>query len=186
MRLVVAALVLTGCYTQSAAPPLSNKPVTKVARDALTIRRDRVGAIHADTPALLLPLRRVLAGYEVRPVNDGSLEYHVFQNGEHLAYVVPSDGDALIFNIHAVSPKVVVAGRSWRVGAPFEDAERLTNCECWGDNPTCYKAGDTIAVNFARECAGVEGAGAEQLRALDGEKVARIVWSPRPFTDSVD
>ena len=69
----------------------------------------------------------------------------------------------------------------WRVGRVFGDSRHLTSCECWGPNPTCYAAGEHIAVNFARACEEVVSEDKESLRLLDGLTVQRVIWSPTPF-----
>jgi hypothetical protein len=126
-------------------------------------------------------LRGLLVGYEVRPVNDGSLEYDIYKDGERLAYVVPDEQSGYVFNIHAVSARVSVRGHPWRVGRVFGGSAQLTTCECWGDNPTCYARGDHLAVNFDRQCRDVTGSDRRVLRELDGLIVQRVIWSPYPF-----
>ncbi len=182
MRGVYVAIVACGCWSGSQAPA---RPDPAKAPGALAIRPGGFGPIDANTPATLQALRQAFAGYEVRPINDdGTLEYRVYKGDEMLLYVVPDD-DGGIFNVHATSGKVVVEGRDWRVGAPFQGAAQLSQCECWGDNPTCWKAGDHIAVNFARECGDLAGGDTRVMRVLDGITVQRIVWSPKPFGNAV-
>ena len=83
--------------------------------------------------------------------------------------------------MHATSPKVETRGHDWRVGAAFEGAGWLTDCECWGENPTCYRRGDHIAINFKRSCDTVTALHGSALRVLDGVEIQRVIWSPRPF-----
>jgi hypothetical protein len=148
---------------------------------SLTMTPHGVGPIDSTTKATLTDLRALLVGYEVRPVNDGSLEYDIYKHGEKLAYVVPDDHSGYVFNVHAVSSKVEVTGHPWRVGRAFGDVAHLTSCECWGPNPTCYATGEHIAVNFNRDCADVTTGDRNALRVLDGEIVQRVIWSPSAF-----
>lgn len=181
---IAPVILLAGCYTSSSTgPALSN--AARAAPDELSVRTSSVGPIRADTLATLVHLRELLAGYEVKPAHDGSLEYDVYKNGEKLFYVVPDEERGTIFNVHVVSGKVAVAGKSWRVGAPFSGAASLTTCECWGDNPTCFTAGEHVAVNFNRTCDDVtEDAAA--LRSLEGLTIQRVIWNPLPFGDEPD
>jgi hypothetical protein len=182
MRRVV--LVVVAACQPAPAPTLSNKvPAPEVV---LAITESAVGPIDRDAKATLASLRRLLVGYEVRPVNDGSLQYDVYAGSERLLFVVPDD-DGSVFNVHAVSERVGVNGRDWRVGRAFRDANRLTECECWGPNPTCWKSGEHVAVNFARECDDVRGKrrrGDDGFRVLDGHRIQRVIWSPRGFGDN--
>ncbi len=178
-------LVAAGCWRAGDAP--ATDPATPRHPPGLvTISQAGVGPIDARTQATLTSLRRAFVGFEVRPVNDDdTLEYHVLAGGELLLYVVPDD-DGTIFNVHATSPKVAVADRDWRVGAPFQGASTLTTCECWGTNPTCWKTGDHVAVNFGRECGDLDKGDRRVLRVLDGVTVQRVIWSPRPFGVTTD
>jgi hypothetical protein len=173
----VYLLVLAGCWSSSSTPPA--KPDGKAS--ALAIREGGFGPVDGHTPATLQAVRQAFAGYEVRPINDeGTLEYRVYKGDELLLYVVPDD-DGTIFNIHATSNKVSVEGHAWRVGAPFEGASLLSQCECWGENPTCWKQGEHIAVNFSRECGDIAGNDTRMMKVLDGVTVQRIIWSPHAF-----
>lgn len=181
---IAPVILIAGCYTSSPpAPTLSNN--TTAAPEELSVSARAVGPIDAETEATLVHLRAILAGYEVRPAHDGSLQYDIYKGREKLFYVVPDEDRGTIFNIHVVSGKVPVAGKSWRVGAPFTGASRLTSCECWGDNPTCFTAGEHIAVNFDRGCDDVTN-DASARRSLDGLTIQRVIWNPRPFGDDPD
>ena len=184
MRIVHGLVLVAGCWRAADAP---TTPPAKAAKPGLvTFTQTAAGPVDARTPATLMPLRRAFAGFDVKPVNDeDTLEYHVSSGGELLLYVVPDD-DGTIFNIHATSPRVAVADREWRVGAPFSGAAQLTTCECWGDNPTCWKRGDHVAVNFARSCENLTGNDRRVLRVLDGVAVQRVIWSPKPFGETDD
>lgn len=181
MRIVhgLVLVVAAGCWRSTDAPPAAPKAPARTG--LLTITETAIGPIDARTQATLVPLRRAFAGYDVRPVNeDDTLEYHVYKGDELLLYVVPDD-DGSVFNVHATSPKIAVADRDWRVGTPFQGAATLTTCECWGDNPTCWKTGDHVAVNFARSCENLTSGDRRVLRVLDGVAVQRVIWSPKPF-----
>jgi hypothetical protein len=174
-------ILLAGCYRSTpVAPALSNK-ADQPEVTALVMSSHGVGPIDSASKATLTDLRAKLIGYEVRPINDGSLEYDIYKDGEKLAYVVPDDQSGYVFNIHAVSSKVEISGHPWRVGRAFGDAAHLTNCECWGPNPTCYTMGDHLAVNFDRECDDLTTGDRHALRALDGQIVQRVIWSPSAF-----
>ncbi|HEY5948588.1 MAG TPA: hypothetical protein VIV40_24015 [Kofleriaceae bacterium] len=174
-------LVIAGCYTASTTPTtISNRAETGSA-GLLTITEDGFGPLRADTPATLTALRAAFTGYDVRPTNDSTLSYSVYLGDEKLAWVIPNENGTL-FNVHATSPRIETRGHDWRVGSGFQGSASLTDCECWGDNPTCYRRGGHVAVNFKRGCAGLVGADARGLRVLDGVVVQRVIWSPTPFS----
>ncbi len=68
----------------------------------------------------------------------------------------------------------------------------LSRCECWGANPTCYKTGEHVAVNFDRACLNDDddaqhpAANVRALRVLDGLVVQRVIWSVEPFGPAAD
>lgn len=177
----LALLVIAGCW-RAGSPPVALSNTAK-PQSLMTMTSSGLGPIGAETPATLGGLRAALAGYEVRPVNDGGLEYDVFAGTEKLLFVVPND-DGTVFNVHATSGRIGVADRPWRVGQAFQDSHALSTCECWGENPTCYKRGDHIAVNFKRSCEGLTDSDPRALRVLDGVAVQRVIWSPTAFGDS--
>jgi hypothetical protein len=179
---VYVLLAVAGCWNASStapAKPEAGKP------GLFAISQAAFGPVDARTPATLSALRQAFPGFDVKPMNDdGTLEYRVYKGEEMVAYVVPDD-DGAVFNVHATSGKVSVTDRDWRVGVPFQGAAQLTQCECWGANPTCWKQGDHVAVNFARECGELAGDNKRAMRVLDGITVQRIVWSPTPFGAAV-
>jgi hypothetical protein len=182
MRLV-SLLALAGCWGCWSGTPAPSQPV---APSALVMSQRGVGPIDAATVTTLLGLRKLLPRYRVVPLNDPQLEYDIFERNrrnEKLAFVVLTEGGSGVFNIHVTSAKVTVADRSWRVGKAFSDAKQLSHCECWGENPTCYKTGDHIAVNFDHACLdALDG----DLAVLDGVVVQRLIWSPEPFGAPAD
>ena len=173
------ALLLTACATAKppAAPP---KVVANAAPSPYAISETAMGAITGKTRGTLEGLRAALRGLEVRPVYDGGLEYHVFEAGQQLYYVIPAD-DGGVFNVHITSGKFAVATRPWRAGAPFRGAADLTACECWGDQPVCYKTGEHVAVSFKRACTGLSDGDQHARAVLDGVTVQRMIWSPTAF-----
>jgi hypothetical protein len=174
MRLV-SLLAVAGCW--SGAPFTRVQPV---APAPLVMSPHGVGPIDARTVTTLAGLRELLPQYRVIPLNDPQLEYDIYERGprkEKLAFIVLTEGGKGVFNLHATSGKVTLSDRAWRVGKPFTDAKQLTHCECWGSNPTCYKAGDHIAVNFDRACLESD----TELEELDGLSPQRVIWSPDPF-----
>ena len=179
-------LSASACW--SAAPP----PLAPAKPQAgLVITQHGWGPISAATVATLTNLRALFPAYRVVPVNDPQLEYDIFDGKQRLGFVVIND-DASVFNVHATSNRVRVEDRGWRAGEPFQDSKALTRCECWGSNPTCYKTGEHIAVNFDRPCIETEdsddSASANQrpLRVLDGLIIQRVIWSVEPFGPAVD
>jgi hypothetical protein len=179
MRL--AWLVVTaGCAAPAKpAPTISNRIAAGVG-GLLVISEDGFGPLHAHSQATLNALRAAFVGYDVRATNDSSLSYSVYLGDEKLVWVIPNE-DGTLFNVHATSPRVETMGHDWRVGSPFRDAAALTDCECWGDNPTCYRRGAHVAVNLKRECGDLIGANHPSLRVLDGVEIQRVIWSPKPF-----
>ncbi len=182
---IAPVILIAGCFTSSPAPVTTLSNNATPAADAMSVTATAVGPLDADTEATLVHLRAVLAGYEVKPAHDGSLQYDVYKGTEKLFYVVPDDDRGTIFNIHVVSGSVPVAGKSWRVGQPFAGADRLSTCECWGDNPTCFTVGEHVAVNFDRTCDDVTS-DARARRTLDGMAIQRVIWNPLPFGDDPD
>jgi hypothetical protein len=173
------AIVVTGCWNAAPAPRVPVAPAGPAVD--LSISETNFGPLDGDSPATLANLRKLFAGYEVRPVNDSGIEYRVYAGSEELFFVVTND-DASIFNVHATSGKVSAHQHPWRVGQPFQDAAVLTRCECWGGNPTCYRGGEHVAVNFNRECDGViDQQDRRALKVLDGLAPQRMIWSPTPF-----
>ena len=173
-------LLLAACHAPSRpAEPLSNH-VPIATGGLMTISEVAFGPLDARSPATLSALRAAFSGYDVRAATDSGLTYSVYLGAEKLAWVIPN-ANGTLFNVHATSPKVQTVGHTWRVGAAFADAQYLTACECWGENPTCYHRGDHIAVNFKRDCSGGEGAFGSALHVLDGAEIQRVIWSPTPF-----
>jgi len=184
MRIWLGVLVVAGCWgTTTPSRPndtavVAGKPASYTG--VFTITSSGFGPIDAKQVATLQNLRQLFAGYDVRPVNDPNLEYHIYSGTEQLAFIVLND-DMTVFNIHATSGKIAVSDRPWRVGAPFQGSSELTQCECWGENPTCFKTGEHVAVNFKRACDGLTTGDHRSLKALDGQIVQRVIWSPSAF-----
>lgn len=180
----VSLLALAGCWSSAPVPPA---PIQPGAPSPLVMSEHGVGPIVATTVTTLVGLRQLLPRFRVIPLNDPQLEYDIFERGpegrkEKLAFIVLTEGGKGVFNVHATSGKVTVADRAWRVGKAFTDAKQLTHCECWGSNPTCYKAGDHIAINFDRTCLESD----TEIEELDGLVPQRLIWSPDPFGAPTD
>jgi len=172
-------IVIAGCAASSPAPTISNRAAT-ASGGLLTISEERFGPLSPTTPATLIALRTAFSGYDVRPTNDTTLSYSVYLGDEKLAWIIPYK-NGMLFNVHATSPRVETLGHDWRVGSSFQGSSSITDCECWGDNPTCYRRGGHVAINFKRDCAGLVGVDARSLRVLDGTVIQRVIWSPKPF-----
>lgn len=187
VALAVIAAVTLGCGGAATKPmtQISNSTTTPkgpTSSTALfTIKVDSLGPITGKTPANLTALRDLLGkdGYEVKPINNSGIEFHVFLKKELLFYVIPND-DGTLFNVHVVSGKVDIAQHpQWKIGAAFAGDGALTHCECWGEHPVCFKKGEHVAVAFKRACDGLDD---ERMRkVLAGVNVQRAVWSPTPF-----
>ena len=170
--------MLAGCWGSAPVAPASAKQPA-----GLVITQHGWGPINASTVATLTNLRALFPAYRVVPVNDPQLEYDIYDGKQKLGFVIIND-DASVFNVHATSDKVRVEDRAWRAGQSFQDSKALSRCECWGSNPTCYKTGEHVAVNFDRSC--LEGDDPRELRALDGLVVQRVIWSVEPFGPAAD
>lgn len=148
-----------------------------------------VGPLTGATIATLEELRRALPETRV-DVNDlgesSGIVFDVSEGTERMLYVVPDDATGepgsddhtyapTIFAVFAVSPRVSVAGRTWRVGEPFEDAAGIDRCECWGGGEVtaCFQIGTHLRVIFEAACADAAKLGA---RAMLGHKIDRIMW----------
>jgi hypothetical protein len=188
MSRVIASCVLAACGAPRAAPTPIQTPEPQKPPTIFTIADRGIGPIDKDTPANLTALRRLVGpqGYTVRPINDGGIELHVYDGKEHLFYVVPND-DGSLFNVHVVSGSVPITQHlEWVVGKPFSHSQILTDCECWGSYPVCWRDGDHVAVGFRRKSVENErdcdSLGTPREReSLEGHPIQRAVWSPKPF-----
>jgi hypothetical protein len=173
----IAIACILGCGAAMPAPQA-------VPDSSIVLTATSLGPLSAKTPANLVALRQIFAGYDVVPVNVDTapdrraLEYQVFEHGKLMFVIVPSSEGAIL-NVHVNTPKVSVTGHPWRVGAPFAGASELTTCECWGNKPACFKKGEHVAVTFERSCKGT--ADARSRRALEGIPIKRLVWKPEAF-----
>ena len=169
-RLAIALVV--GCSTPAPAPRPPARPPQPPP--LFTIRADALGPLKATTPATLAALRAALRGLDVEPLHANGLEYRVSHAGAKLFDVIPDDRGAIL-NVHVVSPRIAVAGRAWRVGAPFTRSD-VTTCECWATQTVCFKNGDHLAVALAKVCR-------DRIdpRALEGTPIRVAIWSPRPL-----
>ena len=190
MALAVVAALIVGCGGGTSKPTttttqLSNSTTSSKGQTSstalFTITADSMGPITGKTPANLIALRELLGkdGYDVRPINNNGVEFHVFLKDELLFRVVPND-DGSLFNVHVVSGKIEITQHpQWKIGAAFAGDDVLTTCECWGAHPVCFKTGEHVAVAFKRACDGLDD---ERMRkVLAGVTVERAVWSPTPF-----
>jgi hypothetical protein len=189
-RLYLIALALLGaCWTQrSTAPPLSNRIVTPRA-SGWRMTHNGVGPLRSETLATQDELQRLLPKARVVPSDLGEssgLVYDVFEGDERLLYVVPDDVEgyvdghereyaSTIFAVFAVSDRVSIEGRTWRVGQPFTDDAGLDRCECWGGGEVtaCFKIGTHLRVIFEEPC---EAATHEGAKVMRGKTIARVMW----------
>jgi hypothetical protein len=180
----LSVIVVAGCWTTSTSGPALRAPAPSKTSD-LVITEDRFGSLDAASPGTLAFVRARFPDLDVRPVRDDmSLEYHASAGSDEL-FIVVTNEDLSIFNVHATSRKITSRVHDWRVGSAFHDAKLITKCECWGENPTCFHRGDHIAVSFDRPCDGVVGtADRRDLAALDGLAPRRLIWSPGGFDGS--
>lgn len=190
MRTLVLA-VLASCWTSAPPPPsLSNQHVAPAApRWEITERG--LGPLGGSTTATEEALKKRLPAQRVATNDLGAgsgIVYDVFDGSERLLYVVPDDAPgwttadetereyaATMFALFAVSGRVTVAGRRWRVGEPFDDIDGIDFCECWGGGEVtaCFKKGSRIRVIFEEACEDAKQRGA---RAMLGKKIDRIMW----------
>jgi hypothetical protein len=184
-------LVLVGCGAGTTVVA----DVPAVPEPALAASETALGPLDAKTPGTLVALRAAFAGYDVFPAHVAgsapeptydedepehfpTLEYQVFERGEKLLRVVPSQQGGIL-NVHITSRKIGVAKRPWRVGAPLIGATHFDQCECWDARAVCFKRGEHVAVAFEKKC--VASRGARRARILEGATIAFLVWSPRAF-----
>lgn len=186
MRSAAATIALLGtsCYT-SAVPLVDEAPPRPAA--ALTIADAAIGPLTPQIAGNLLALRAALDGFDVRPVHValGSsrhrLGYAVGRAGDKLLQVFADDAGA-IFAVHAVSAKVAVADRPWRVGATLTSVRALSTCTCWMDEiVVCFNAGERVAVAIARACESDTFTTPEERQDLIGATIHRVLWSPEPY-----
>lgn len=183
---VTSALLGASCYT-SALPPVDEAPPRPAA--ALTIADAAIGPLTPQTAGNLLALRAALGGFDVRPVHVALgtsrhwLGYAVGKQGDKLLQVFADDAGA-IFSVHAVSAKVAVADRPWRVGAALTSVRALSTCTCWMDEiVVCFNAGERVAVAIARACESDMFTTPEERQDLIGASIHRVLWSPAPYLE---
>jgi hypothetical protein len=187
---ITAGLVLVAaCWTERAAsPPLSNRIVTAPS-SGWRMTHNGVGPLRGETLATLEELQHLLPRARVVASDLGEasgLVYDVFDGDERVLYVVPDDVegyaegddrryDTTIFAVFAVSGRVSIEGRTWRVGQPFTDDARLDRCECWGGGEVtaCFRIGTHLRVIFDEPC---ENATHEGARSMRGKPIARVMW----------
>ncbi|MFN0246553.1 MAG: hypothetical protein ACKV2T_06570 [Kofleriaceae bacterium] len=184
-RWIVPCVLLVGCGGPP-TPVVTHAP-PKPPPPLFSLKDTGVGPIDKNTPANLTALRTLVGphGYAVRPINDGGVEYHVFDAAERLFYVIPND-DGSLFNVHVVSAAVPITQHpDWVVGKPLTNSAILTDCECWGTRPVCWKDGEHVALGFnvsegaAEDCNSLDTAKARE--SLHRYPIQRAVWSPKPF-----
>jgi hypothetical protein len=189
LLIAIVAGVASACWHEAPRrdTPLTNRTPGPVTTGWRMTQRG-VGPIDATTSATLGDLRRVLPSLRVVAHDLGEasgIVFDVFEGTERLAYVVPDDAigkpgteehqyATTVFAVFAVSPRISVAGRTWRVGQPFQDASGLDRCECWGSGEVtaCFQVGSHLRVIFEEACEQV----AHDARALIGRPIARIMW----------
>jgi hypothetical protein len=187
VRMRAWLLVLAGCRV--VPPPavvVEDTPKRALPEAKLSATDTGLGPLDGQTPANLVALRAALAGFEVMPANVGgtdvhaekTLEYQVFDRGEQLLRVVPTE-EGSILHVLITSPSVAIAKRDWRVGTRLAGASHFTECTCWGGKPVCFKEGEHVAVGFDRKCGGTRAE--RRTRRLEGATIAYLVWSPRGF-----
>jgi hypothetical protein len=185
--LLIGVLAMS-CYTSAPAPPVAPvAPVPAGPVAEMTIQAGSIGPITSKTPGSLIGLRRALPGYDVKPAHlmlgpsTNRLGFNVYKDGEKLLHVLP-DGKGGIFSVHAVSPKVVAADRPWKTGAKLNGVRAISTCRCWEEEVVvCFKAGDHVAISFARECGHESYSTDDERQDLIGVPIQRVLWSPRAF-----
>ncbi len=182
---LLIGVLAVSCYTSAPAPPVTPAPAGPVPE--MTIQASSIGPITVKTPGSLIGLRRALPGYDVKPAhltlgpNTNRLGFNVYKDGEKLLHVLP-DGKGGIFSVHAVSSKVVAADRPWKIGAKLSGVRAISTCKCWEEEVVvCFKAGDHVAVSFARECGWDSYSTDEERQDLIGVPIQRVLWSPKAF-----
>lgn len=182
---LLIGVLAVSCYTSAPAPPVAPVPAGPAAE--MTIQASSIGPITRKTPGSLIGLRRALPGYEVKPAHlmlgpsTNRLGFNVYKGGEKLLHVLP-DGKGGIFSVHAVSPKVVAADRPWKIGAKLNGVRAISTCKCWEEEVVvCFKAGDHVAISFARECGYESYSTDDERQDLIGVPIQRVLWSPKAF-----
>jgi hypothetical protein len=172
-------------------PDASSETVAGSQVDVFTITQTSFGPIRGssdisrDLEPGLDAVRAMFRGYDVTEDDDPeSVQYDVSLRGERLLFIWPltppaDDGPSAIM-VHAVSPKIRVAGRDWRVGGTFRGGDEIMRCECWIHELMCFSPGDHIAVSFAHDCGQLVD-GVHHARELSGLAINRITWRPTPF-----
>lgn len=155
------------------------------------ITQDGVGPFDATTEGTAAAIAKLVPSLRVATNDLGGesgVVFDVFDGDERLFYIVPDDAPgwtddqgnenryaSTTFAVFAVSGRVKVQGRGWRVGKPLGDAKGLDRCECWGDREVtaCFQTGSHIRVVFEQACDDAEKRGGA---AMIGQPIARIMW----------
>jgi hypothetical protein len=174
----LCVIAVAGCWATSSEPDVRVPAPPRPDRE-LVMTSESFGTLDASSPGTLAFVREHFPDLDVRPSReDAILEYHAFAGSDELFFVVTND-DLSIFNVHVTSPKITSRVHDWRVGSAFHDAKLITTCECWGQNPTCYRRGEHVAVSFEMPCQ--FAVDTRDFRPLDGHAPKHVIWSPSPF-----
>lgn len=189
MRRGLLLVALTGCWhSQSTAPDLSAHVSSTDASYVIT--ETAAGPFDATSVATREGLQSRAPGLRValRDLGQESgIVFNVYADRERLFYVVPDDAPGYtddqethayaktVFGVFAMSPKVRVQGRSWRVGQLLDDVAGLDRCECWGDDTvtTCFHKGSHIRLVFEANC---HPAAEQGAKVMIGTPIGRIMW----------
>jgi hypothetical protein len=155
------------------------------------ITQEGVGPFNAKTEGTEATITKLVPSLRVVTHDLGGesgIVFDVFDGYERLFYIVPDDAvgwtddqgnenryASTVFAVFAVSERVNVQGRGWRVSKPLGDAKGLDRCECWGEREVtaCFQTGSHIRVIFEQSCEEAEKVGGQ---AMIGQPIARIMW----------
>ena len=169
--------VLLASCSAPAAPPAQ-----PVEPPLFTIHGDTFGPFTKASTATLAALRAALPGFEVAPSNNDGLEYVVTDGDTHLFDIIPDhDAHPHILDIFIVTPKIEIAGSPWRAGATLQDLGAITDCECWADQPVCFRAQEHVAIALSKVCREGSLATPAGRQSLVGQTIRATIWSPRPL-----
>ncbi len=181
-------VVVTGCWRGPVAEPVVANHIDDTGYELTSYG---VGAIDATSEATQTAIQALVPQARVTTRNLGAesgIVFDVWDGKERLFYVVPDDapgytddsgGEHLyartVFAVFAISPKVRVQGRSWRVGQVLSESDGLDVCECWGDHEVtaCYRRHGHIRLVFETRC---DRAEVDGPRAMVGQPIGRVMW----------
>jgi hypothetical protein len=171
-RTIPLLFLLLGCASAASKPPAS-----VAMKVGFEVSEAGWGPITPTTVVSSTNLHALFPDYEVKADRSN---FDILKEGQTVAKVITQDGDATrVFNVAALTPLAQGPSAAWVVGGRFGDITDLTDCECWGAQPVCYKPGSHLAVMLEAQCEGNLAAPLDP--GLAAMKIERVIWNLVPL-----